>query len=463
MLLSMPLRLSRIRIPHSSRRLSPNLQNSNIMLSTMRGYATTTKVHQFRQRLERDRPSLTDFLSQNSSSDQESNHNHPSFSSSSSSSLDHILAHLRTQNMTDNNTLDQKLVLQDTFGRHHSYLRISLTERCNLRCTYCMPSEGVTLQPPPSLLSTSEILDLASMFATWGVRKIRLTGGEPLLRPDLVELCSGLRAIPGIDALGITTNGLQCNPERVTRLFDAGVTQFNVSLDTLSRHTFEKLTRRRGFNRVLDNVHGILNYIEQHPELNLPQLKLNVVVMKGKNDHELIDFVRLTQDLPIIVRFIEWMPFDKNRWSDEHFVSYRDMLTSIQQELDDTEIDTSTGAEPTKWMITKCQDGPHDTTKHYRVSNHAKGQFGFITSMTQHFCGTCNRLRLTADGNLKVCLFDHHEVSLRDALRRRDVSREELAQLIDLAVNRKQRTLGGHENMYRLAQAKNRPMILIGG
>lgn len=327
--------------------------------------------------------------------------------------------------------------LVDSFGRQHTYLRISLTERCNLRCTYCMPEEGVQLQPTNQLLSTEEIVSLAKVFAQAGVNKIRLTGGEPLVRKDIVSLCEQLRQIDGIEQLGITTNGLVLK-KKLPLLKQAGVTHLNISLDTLNERKFQEITRRRGFEKVMLSIHEAI-------AIGFSKLKLNCVVMKGFNDNELVDFVKLTQQLPIDIRFIEWMPFDSNRWNDSKFMSYRDMLSILSLEF------------PT---IERLADQPHDTSKAYRLDDSSIGQFGFITSMSEHFCGSCNRLRLTADGNLKVCLFGSAEVSLRDAFRRNDPS---LTRVIQAAVLKKPFALGGHGDMHGIAKSKNRPMILIGG
>ncbi|KAJ1929817.1 hypothetical protein IWQ60_000846 [Tieghemiomyces parasiticus] len=305
-------------------------------------------------------------------------------------------------------------VLTDTFQRQHTYLRISLTERCNLRCTYCMPEEGVHLTPAANLLTTPEIVYLARLFVQQGVTKIRLTGGEPTIRKDFVELV-GLRSI------SVTTNGIALK-RKLPELVANGLDGINFSLDTLDPLQFQLITRRKGMERVLECIDQALAY----PGVNV---KINCVVIRGVNDQEVPAFVEFTRNKPINIRFIEYMPFD--------------------------------------------------------------GQFGFITSMTDHFCGTCNRLRITADGNLKVCLFGNAEVSLRDYLREHTAGelrtlaeagsspdrsrlaqllvsedgsigtgRDKLLQVIHQAVkNKKQR----HAGMLALAKSQNRPMILIGG
>lgn len=338
---------------------------------------------------------------------------------------------------TDQTTVAPR-ALVDTFGRAHTYLRISLTERCNLRCRYCMPAEGVDLQPQDDLLTTTEIVRLARLFADCGVTRVRLTGGEPLLRPDLVDLVAQLRGIPGINSVGVTTNGIVLQ-KKLRALQDAGVDRLNISLDTLHADKFAQITRRQGFSRVM----GAINDAQM---LGFAPLKINCVVMRDFNLLELLDFVEFTRTNAVDVRFIEWMPFDSNKWNDTTFVSFKEMMSIIESRYA---------------VVEKLDDDANDTSKAFRIPGF-KGQFGFITSMSQHFCGTCNRLRLTADGNLKVCLFGNTEVSLRDAMRH-DISDRDIQSIVDVAVKRKKFALGGHRDMYGISKAKNRPMILIGG
>ena len=262
---------------------------------------------------------------------------------------------------------------------------------------------------------------------------------QPLLRRDLTYLVENLRKIPTITSVGVTTNGILLS-KKLPALQSAGVDKLNISLDTLNAAKFAKITRRQGFDRV---VHSILRALE----LGMAPVKINCVVMRHFNLEEIVDFVEFTKDKPgLDVRFIEWMPFDSNKWNDETFVSYREMLALIKAKYGTVE---------------KLDDDANDTSKAFRVPGFA-GQFGFITSMSEHFCGSCNRLRLTADGSLKVCLFGNTEVSLRDALRL-GLSADEISSIIDVAVKRKKFALGGHGDMYGISKAKNRPMILIGG
>ncbi|EFJ18437.1 hypothetical protein SELMODRAFT_112186 [Selaginella moellendorffii] len=326
-------------------------------------------------------------------------------------------------------------MLVDSFGRRHNYLRISLTERCNLRCHYCMPEEGVKLTPGAHLLSQDEIVALAKVFVGGGVDKIRLTGGEPTVRADLTDICHRLSGLSGVKTLAMTTNGLVLE-RKLPQLKQAGLNQLNISLDTLVPAKFELLTRRKGHDRVLDSIDAAV-------ELGYDPVKVNCVVMRGVNDDELADFAELTRHKPINVRFIEFMPFDGNVWSSKKLVSYAEMHSRLAQRYP---------------SLKRHCDHPNDTAKNFHIEEY-QGSVSFISSMTQHFCGGCNRLRLMADGNLKVCLFGTAEVSLRDALRS-GVPSDELEQIISLAVKRKK---AAHAGMFELAKTPNRPMVHIGG
>ena len=326
-------------------------------------------------------------------------------------------------------------LLTDNFGRQHTYLRISVTERCNLRCRYCMPAEGVDLSPRSDILTFEEIERLARLFVLNGVRRIRLTGGEPLVRKDLDKLVRLLSAIDGVESLAMTTNGIHLD-RKLSVLAAGGLTGINISLDTLREERFAKITRRPGLHRVLTAVNLAI-------DAGFVPLKINCVVMKGINDDELVDFVAMTQHRRIEVRFIEYMPFSGNGWQDGLFVPWRDMREHIERHYGQLEPVTS---------------HPNATAKTFRVPGF-DGAVGFISSMSDHFCGACNRLRITADGNLKVCLFGRREVSLRDMMREGNTDAE-IETVIGEAVNRK---AAQHAGMYNLVDDENRPMILIGG
>ncbi len=325
-------------------------------------------------------------------------------------------------------------VLSDGFGRQHTYLRIALVERCNLRCRYCMPEEGLDWTPQDRLLTAPEIIRLARLFVNQGVTKIRLTGGEPLLRADIVEIAQALGGISGLRTLAITTNGLLLG-KKLDRLRAAGVRGYNISLDTLRADRFEEVTRRRGLPLVL----GAIRQALRTPGV---VTKVNCVVMRGFNEDELAEFVAMTRDASVEVRFLEFMPFDGNRWDARRMVSYQQMLALVRR----------------FYPLERLLDQPDAVSKTYRVPGF-RGTVGFITSMTDNFCEGCNRLRITADGNLKVCLFGSAEVSLRD-LMRGGAADETLLQVISRAVGRKR---ARHAGMHNLATMANRPMIMIGG
>ncbi|OTB08619.1 hypothetical protein M426DRAFT_316632 [Hypoxylon sp. CI-4A] len=365
--------------------------------------------------------------------------------------------------------------LTDTFHRQHDYLRISLTERCNLRCVYCMPEEGVPLSPPKELLTTPEIIMLSSLFVSQGVNKIRLTGGEPTIRKDILSLMQQIGALRpyGLRELCLTTNGIALH-RKLEGMVEAGLTGVNLSLDTLDPWQFQIMTRRKGFDAVMKSIERVFELNKHGAGI---KLKINAVVMRGINDREIIPFVEMTREKDVEVRFIEYMPFDGNKWNKGKMYSYAEMLDHIRENFPGLE---------------KVQDHKNDTSKTYKVPGFV-GRIGFITSMTHNFCGTCNRLRITSDGNLKVCLFGNTEVSLRDILRESNggepiheeayeamkkiemdrrqqlpsqrvplglaPNEHRLLDVIGMAVKRKK---AKHAGIGELEHMKNRPMILIG-
>jgi len=319
-----------------------------------------------------------------------------------------------------------------------------------------MPAEGIAqLQPDSKLLQRHEIHHLASIFVKNGVDKIRLTGGEPLLRKDLVPIVSDLASLPGLSQIGMTTNGIVLS-KHLDALISAGLTHVNISLDTLRPDRFTTLTRRSGLSHVLQSIEAAMQaFSSTYSDSTEGRVKLNCVVIRGTNDDELLDFARLTLKWPVDVRFIEWMPFFDNGWSLKNgLVPYQEMLQTLQSQV----------------SLKRVEDGPNDTTKWWKLDNTEGstpplGRIGFITSMSNHFCGTCNRLRLTADGQMKVCLFGSQEVSLRDILRHPDTKDGDLERWMHYALQGKHYALGGHETAQGIATAvsHNRPMILIGG
>lgn len=328
--------------------------------------------------------------------------------------------------------------LIDSYSRRHDYLRISLTERCNLRCFYCMPQEGIELSPTGKLLTDEEILRLAELFVKSGVTKIRLTGGEPTVRKGISDIIAQLNTlrVHGLKSIAMTSNGIALH-RKLSTLVDNGLTHLNLSLDTLDPYKFVIMTRRRGHEAVLKTLDAALG------NSGLRQVKLNVVVIKGLNDAEVFDFIALTKDRPVGVRFIEFMPFTGNKWDQEKMLPSSELLARISQRHPD---------------ILRITDEANDTARSWRLPGH-EGTFGFISSMSDHFCSSCNRLRITADGNIKVCLFDAKEISLRDRMRA-GASNAELLRIVGSAVLGKQEK---HSSMQDIDVTTNRPMILIGG
>jgi cyclic pyranopterin phosphate synthase len=284
--------------------------------------------------------------------------------------------------------------LQDTFGRTFDYVRIAITEKCNLRCTYCMPEEGVDFKNGEQILTTDEILRIVDVLARMGVKKVRFTGGEPLVRKDIVELVKGAANTPGIKGVHMTTNGI-IFPKYAQRLLDAGLTGVNISLDTLKPGKFKEITRRKGEDKVLESI-------ETAQAMGFPRVKVNNVAMRGFNDDEFETFCELTKDNRVTVRFIEFMPFDSEQiWeTGEHFLSAETMIRIIKNKYPDVELASGTRTE-------------HHI---YQVPGH-KGKIAIIPAFTRSLCENCSRIRLTADGGIRNCLYSDEEFTLMDLIR----------------------------------------------
>jgi cyclic pyranopterin phosphate synthase len=297
-----------------------------------------------------------------------------------------------------------------------------------------MPAQGIDWQHPNEILTCEEIVRVAGIFIAHGITKIRLTGGEPTVRPDLEALIEELARLPGLKSLLMTTNGvsLKQKGKDYKRL---GLTGLNISLDTLQPDKFEKITRRNHFGDVLEGIEAAIA-AGFHP------IKLNVVVMAGVNDDEILDFVHFVKDKPLNVRFIEFMPFKNNDWQEGRMVSYAEMKGKIKN----------------AFSLMPIVQAPTDVAKDFAIEGF-QGTISFITSMTENFCGACNRLRLMADGSIKSCLFFPAEVSLRDDLRA-GASDAMITQKIREAVRLKPE---GHAAMRELPGLENRSMIQIGG
>jgi cyclic pyranopterin phosphate synthase len=286
--------------------------------------------------------------------------------------------------------------LIDQFGRTIEYLRISVTDRCNFRCRYCMPLEGLPWLPKSDILSYEEIREVVAQLSPLGLRRIRLTGGEPTIRPQLSTLVGMLRAIPSVEDIALSTNGVKL-PALAGELAAAGLDRVNISADSLRPERIADIARRNlGFEPIAA--------AEAAQAAGLGPIKLNVVVMRGMNDDEVVDFARLTLERPWHVRFIELMPVGQmEELTDEHVVPSEEVLGRIAAALGPL-VDTEGPARG---------NGPAA----YRRLAGAAGTIGVITPMTHTYCGSCNRVRLTADGRLRTCLFGDHEVDLRTPLR----------------------------------------------
>ena len=305
------------------------------------------------------------------------------------------------------------MILIDNFNRRIDYLRISVTDRCNLRCKYCMPACGVANKLHSDLLSFEEIAKIVKIGVSLGVDKIRLTGGEPLVRKDIVELVKILANIEGLNDISMTTNGVLLK-NYASQLKKAGLKRLNISLDTLQEEKYRDITRGGELKEVKEAIKLSL-------EAGFHPLKINMLLLAGINDDEIINFLRLTINLPLHVRFLEFMPTKHNEFwhSREDFISYKEV------------VDISNGLGLVE-NIDVYGNGP---AKNFKIK-HAKGTFGFIAPMSESFCSSCNRLRLTSDGFLKGCLHSDLKINLKDPIRR-GMDEKRLIQLINLAVNTK--------------------------
>ncbi len=328
--------------------------------------------------------------------------------------------------------------LTDSFGRVHSYLRLSLTGDCNLRCRYCMPGEeeGGRRRPPVPPLAGAELERLVRLLARLGVRKLRLTGGEPLMRPELPELVRTFRAIDGIERIGLTTNGVLLE-QRLPELQAAGLDSINLSLDTLRPGRFRLIAGRSLLHRVQAGLEAAL-------AAGFRPLKLNTVVIRGLNEDEVPDFVALTRELPLHVRFIEYMPFRANHWRPEGFIPATELRELIGG----------------RWELLPDPGNGEDSgvSRDYRIPGHA-GKIGFIAPLSEQFCGDCNRLRLTAAGGLRLCLHEGRELDLAAPLRA-GANDEELEALIRQSLLGKWRS---HPGLERLHRRPERAMVELGG
>jgi cyclic pyranopterin phosphate synthase len=291
-------------------------------------------------------------------------------------------------------TTTQREPLRDGHGRLIGDVRVSVTDRCNFRCQYCMPAEGLPWLERDEILRFEEIARLVALLATMGVGDVRLTGGEPLVRRELPRLVAMLAAVDGLHDLSVTTNGylLERDAEALVR---AGVRRFNVSIDSLQRDRFFAMTRRDALPQVLRGLEALARFPEAHP------IKVNAVAMRGFTEDEVLPFARFAREHPYEVRFIEFMPLDADHaWSADAVLTGEEIRAAIDEAY-------PLEPEPRE---------PSATARVYRFAD-GRGRIGFINPVSEPFCGDCNRIRLTADGRLRTCLFSLHETDLRGPLR----------------------------------------------
>jgi len=328
--------------------------------------------------------------------------------------------------------------IYDSFGRKHDYLRISLTERCNLRCFYCMPEEGVELRDKAVFMTAEETIAIARTFVGLGIKKIRLTGGEPLIKKNFSIILEELSKL-NVE-LALTTNAVLVD-KYIDDFKTAGLMAINVSLDSLKEERFNEISRRNYFQRIMDNIQLLID--------NNFTVKVNAVIMRDVNDNEITDFIEWTKDQPVQVRFIEFMPFDGNNWNWDKKVSFKEIMDLTESHFG-------------KNRIEKLEGKPNDTTKNFKIKGF-DGSFGIISSVTNPFCDSCNRIRLTADGKIKNCLFSSDETDLLNALR----TNRPLEPFIRNAIMSKKKSRAGILSFEDEASMKmlesNRSMITIGG
>ena len=327
--------------------------------------------------------------------------------------------------------------LQDSLGREIVSLRVSLTDRCNLRCRYCMPPGGVEFIDHDQILRYEEIERIIQIALQLGIMKIRLTGGEPLVRKAVVDFARRLGRLPNIQKLSLTTNGILL-PQYAMPLREAGVGYLNISLDTLNREKFRRITR-------FDRLETVLTGIRKAKEAGFSLIKINVVSVRGFNDDELFDFVAFADEYALVVRFIEYMPFSGNGWQQEGFISSQELKDRLKA----------------RYPLVPLYDDPSAPAKTYAIPGH-RGSIGFISSVSESFCNLCNRLRLTSDGYLRPCLHGPVEIDLKGPIRH-GASDDGIANLFYEAVSRKP---GSHQDF--LASHYHNPvcdreMVRIGG
>jgi cyclic pyranopterin phosphate synthase len=328
--------------------------------------------------------------------------------------------------------------LTDGFGRVHNNLRISVTDRCNIRCFYCMPAENVVFMDKRELLTFEEIERFVQVAVSLGVNKIRLTGGEPLVRRDFHKLVAKLAAIDKIKDIGLTTNGIFL-AEQAQLLWDSGLRRINISLDALDPIKFQEITRREGYEKVLEGIQAA-----QH--VGFDPVKINAVSIRGMTEDQIVPFGEFARETGVEIRFIEFMPLDAdNAWEREKVLFAHEIIETLSTEI---------------MPLVPCEQQDKTAPATEFVFEDGKGRIGFIASISQPFCMSCNRFRLTADGKLRNCLFSLEETDIKSLIRDPSMTDTEIASAIrdSIAVKKE-----GHEiNTARFIQP-DRPMYSIGG
>ncbi len=328
-------------------------------------------------------------------------------------------------------------MITDRYGRTTNYLRLAVTDRCNLRCAYCMPGEGLDWLPSKELMTDEEMVRICSLFVKMGVEKIRITGGEPFVKKDLLSFLKDISRINGLQELTLTTNGLLTAP-LVPELKKIGIKSVNLSLDTLDKDRFMRIAHRNGLDKVLKTLDTLLAH-----DITV---KINTVVMENRNIPDIIPLVQLTKTLPVSVRFIEEMPFNGGSHKVSLNWNYIRILEYIREYFP---------------SIVKITDPPHATANNYKIPGH-KGDIGTIAAYSRSFCGSCNRIRITPTGVLRTCLYDAGKLNLKDALREGKAD-EELQNLITDAILKKPQDGWEAQKMLLAQKLDHESMATIGG
>ncbi|MFW9930871.1 MAG: GTP 3',8-cyclase MoaA [Candidatus Thorarchaeota archaeon] len=336
-------------------------------------------------------------------------------------------------------TSKQNEILVDKFNRQVKNLRLSVIDRCNLRCRYCIVNETVNWIPTDNLLTFDEYIRLVKIFSSLGIHSIRITGGEPLVRPRICSLIGEISKISGINHVSMTTNGVLLD-KNIDLLNQAGLKSLNISLDTLNPDKFYKITRRDQFSTVISNIKQALEYPIK--------VKINCVALKNFNDNEFYDFVEFSIENDVTIRFIEFMPFNGNNWLEGSYIPSKEIKEIIEKKYT---------------LITEPLEDPSQTSRNYKIEGNS-GKIGFISSVSESFCQWCNRIRITAEGALRTCLHDSRESDLRHLLRAGSTD-DQIKNLIKKSVFEKQK---GHVDWIDPSIIWNIPlddreMIKIGG